>query len=117
MMFLTGTVVEDGTATDREPTKDEQKKEKERSTRRRRRRRPRRRPKFSAGQARRSGAQAEGNADFFAKTIVNRMWHRFFGCGLVNPLDQMHSENPPATPNCWRGWPATWPRTATTSTA
>ncbi len=26
------------------------------------------------------------------------MWHRFFGVGLVMPLDQMHSENPPSHP-------------------
>ena len=26
------------------------------------------------------------------------MWHRFFGSGLVNPLDQMHSENAPSHP-------------------
>ena len=40
----------------------------------------------------------KGNADFFARSIANRMWHRFFGTGLVNPLDQMHSENPPSHP-------------------
>ena len=26
------------------------------------------------------------------------MWHRFFGPGLVAPLDQMHSENPASHP-------------------
>jgi hypothetical protein len=36
--------------------------------------------------------------DFFARSIVNRIWHRFFGYGLVMPLDQMHSENAPSHP-------------------
>ena len=36
--------------------------------------------------------------DFFARAIVNRLWHRYFGVGLVMPLDQMHSENRPSHP-------------------
>ena len=36
--------------------------------------------------------------DFFPRSIVNRTWHRLFGQGLVMPLDQMHSENPPSHP-------------------
>jgi len=36
--------------------------------------------------------------EFFSRAIVNRIWHRFFGQGLVMPLDQMHSENPPSHP-------------------
>ena len=39
----------------------------------------------------------EGRA-FFSRSIVNRLWARFFGQGLVMPLDQMHSENPPSHP-------------------
>ena len=40
-----------------------------------------------------------GEREFFAKSIVNRTWHRLFGHGLVMPLDQMHSENPPSHPD------------------
>jgi hypothetical protein len=36
--------------------------------------------------------------EFFSRAIVNRLWHRLFGQGLVMPLDQMHSENPPSHP-------------------
>jgi hypothetical protein len=36
--------------------------------------------------------------DFFARAIVNRIWHRYFGVGLVMPLDQMHAENTPSHP-------------------
>jgi len=34
----------------------------------------------------------------FARAIVNRLWHRFYGYGLVMRLDQMHTENPPSHP-------------------
>jgi hypothetical protein len=33
------------------------------------------------------------NRRFFARNAVNRTWARFFGRGLVHPLDQMHSNN------------------------
>jgi Protein of unknown function (DUF1549)/Protein of unknown function (DUF1553) len=36
--------------------------------------------------------------EFFSRAIVNRVWNRLFGQGLVMPLDQMHSENPPSHP-------------------
>jgi len=35
---------------------------------------------------------------FFARNIVNRVWARLLGTGLVDPLDQMHSGNPPSHP-------------------
>jgi uncharacterized protein DUF1549/uncharacterized protein DUF1553 len=40
--------------------------------------------------------------DFFARAVVNRTWHRVFGRGLVMPLDQMHSANPPSHPELLR---------------
>jgi hypothetical protein len=43
-----------------------------------------------------------GGRDFFARSFVNRVWHRFFGVGLVMPLDQMHSENPASHPDLLR---------------
>ena len=33
---------------------------------------------------------------YFAKAFVNRLWGHFFGRGLVDPLDDMRSTNPPA---------------------
>lgn len=41
--------------------------------------------------------KAEENR-FFSRSIVNRVWARLMGRGLVMPLDQMHSENPPSHP-------------------
>jgi hypothetical protein len=30
---------------------------------------------------------------FFARAMVNRFWHSYFGRGLVNPVDDMHDDN------------------------
>ncbi|MBK5291724.1 MAG: DUF1553 domain-containing protein [Acidobacteriia bacterium] len=32
---------------------------------------------------------------FFARSIVNRMWHNFFGRGFVEPVDDFRTTNPP----------------------
>ncbi len=97
MMFLTGTVVED--AANKEPTPAEQKAEKAALEKAKAAKTPPPVPKFSARTKLVEVALKDANADFFARNIVNRMWHRFYGAGIVNPLDQMHSENPPSHPN------------------
>jgi hypothetical protein len=96
MMFLTGTKIDDPTS--RELTKDEQKAEKEALERAKKEKKAPPPPAFSARAKLVEVSLKDGNADFFAKSIANRMWHRFFGAGLVNPLDQMHSENPASHP-------------------
>jgi Protein of unknown function (DUF1549)/Protein of unknown function (DUF1553) len=35
---------------------------------------------------------------YFARAFVNRTWAQFFGRGLVQPLDNMHDDNPPSHP-------------------
>ena len=55
-------------------------------------------PKFSARQALVKLALQPGQRDFLARSIVNRLWHRYFGLGLVTPLDQMHAANTPSHP-------------------
>jgi hypothetical protein len=35
---------------------------------------------------------------YFARAFVNRTWARLFGRGLVDPMDQMHANNPPSHP-------------------
>jgi hypothetical protein len=35
---------------------------------------------------------------FFSRAIVNRLWAYLMGRGLVQPVDQMHTANPPAIP-------------------
>ncbi len=82
----------------REPNGDEQKKEKERLDKAKTAKTPAAPPAVSARARLVEIALQQGDSDFFAKSIANRMWHRFFGFGLVNPLDQMHSENRPTHP-------------------
>jgi hypothetical protein len=44
-------------------------------------------------------AGLEGDHElWFARSLVNRVWHRMFGTGLVMPLDQMHGRNVPSHP-------------------
>jgi hypothetical protein len=39
-----------------------------------------------------------GENPFFARALANRMWYHFFGRGLVNPVDDMHDNNPASHP-------------------
>ncbi|MBY0522543.1 MAG: DUF1549 and DUF1553 domain-containing protein [Gemmataceae bacterium] len=36
------------------------------------------------------------NRELFARSIVNRLWYRFYGHGLVMRVDQMHAQNAPS---------------------
>jgi hypothetical protein len=55
-------------------------------------------PEFRPRSALVETALAETEQDFFARNIANRLWARMFGRGLIHPLDQAHSENPPSHP-------------------
>lgn len=35
---------------------------------------------------------------YFARTMANRMWAHFFGRGIIHPLDDARSTNPPSNP-------------------
>ncbi len=99
LMFLTGATVDTDTA--REPTKDEQKKEKEATEQAKKDKEKAKAPPppaFSARGQLVEVALRPKESEYFARNIVNRLWHRFLGYGLVNPLDQMHSENPASHP-------------------
>jgi hypothetical protein len=54
-------------------------------------------PKFRGLQVIANDLTAPGNQRF-AENAANRMWFLFFGTGLVNPLDQLHDDNPPTHP-------------------
>jgi len=95
-LFLSGKAID--LPNFREPTSDEQKKEKERFEKAKTSKVAPPPPAVSARAKLVETALQAGNADFFSRSIVNRLWHRFLGFGLVNPLDQMHSENPPSHP-------------------
>ncbi|MFM8270828.1 MAG: DUF1549 domain-containing protein, partial [Gemmata sp.] len=96
MMFLTGATVEDQTA--KEPSAADQKAEKEALDKAKAAKAPPPAPKFSARAQLVEVALKGENAEFFARSLANRLWHRFLGTGLVSPLDQMHSENRPSHP-------------------
>ncbi len=96
MMFLTGRQVDEPDA--KPPSKEDQKKEKEALDRAKKDKVPPPAPKFSARAKLVEVALQPGDREFFAKAIVNRIWYRLFGQGLVMPLDQMHSANPPSHP-------------------
>ncbi|MBM3735597.1 MAG: DUF1553 domain-containing protein [Acidobacteria bacterium] len=35
---------------------------------------------------------------FFARATVNRIWHEYFGAGIIEPFDDLRSSNPPSNP-------------------
>jgi hypothetical protein len=92
LMFLSGRRIEEPEA------KDAEKKDKERLQRAQKEKVPPAPPAFSARAKLVEVALQPGDRDFFARAIVNRLWHRLLGRGLVMPLDQMHSANPPSHP-------------------
>jgi hypothetical protein len=94
LMFLTGKVIETATLkeTPGEAKAKKRPKNADKNTP------PPPPPKFSARAELVKLSLEPGQRDFFARSFVNRLWHRLFGYGLVMPLDQMHSENPPSHP-------------------
>ena len=52
----------------------------------------------------------------FTRTIVNRLWQRLMGRGIVHPVDVM-AQRSRGTPTCSTSWPSTSPITATTSSS
>ncbi len=95
-LFLTGREVEVGGA--EEPSGDDKKAEKQKIDEAKKKNEAPPSPEVSARARLVETALEPANRDFFARAIVNRFWHRFYGQGLVMPLDQMHSENPPSHP-------------------
>ncbi|MSR32148.1 MAG: DUF1549 domain-containing protein [Gemmataceae bacterium] len=95
-MFLTGKKVTPPGMT--EPSKEEQKKEKELLEKLKKDKTPPPPAKVSTRAMLVDIALGANDRGFFSKAIVNNLWHRFYGHGLVMPLDQMHSENPSSHP-------------------
>lgn len=55
-------------------------------------------PKFSRRAKLAEVSLAPAQNGFFARAIVNQIWSRLFGQGLVMPVDQMHGQNKPSHP-------------------
>lgn len=96
LMFLTGTVVEEPASA--EPDEKSKKQEKQRIEELKKKKEPPPPPSYSRRSALVEAALKDDQNEFFARAIVNHVWNRFFGRGLVNPVDQMHSENAASHP-------------------
>jgi Protein of unknown function (DUF1549)/Protein of unknown function (DUF1553) len=96
VMFLTGKTME--VPGFKEPSKEEKKQEQARIDESKKAKKAPAPPQFSMRAKLVETVLEPGQNDFFARAIVNRLWHRFYGRGLVMPLDQMHIENPASHP-------------------
>jgi hypothetical protein len=96
LMFLTGLVIDEPAAAELTPEQRKAAEEKRKELERQGRLPPP--PKFSRRAQLVEAALHPEHRHLFARSIVNRLWKQFFGVGLVNPVDQMHSENPPTHP-------------------
>ena len=96
MLFLNGTEVEEPAP--KEPSDEEKKQESQRLEELKKNKQPPPPPEFSRrAQLVRVALESQSN-NYFAKAIVNKTWNRFFGSGIVMPIDQMHPENEPSHP-------------------
>ena len=96
LMFLSGKIVDEPSW--KEPTEEEKKKLKTQLEELKKKKQPTPAPSFSRRSKLVEVALSTEEQDFFARNIVNRVWYRVFGNGLVMPLDQMHEGNPPSHP-------------------
>jgi Protein of unknown function (DUF1553) len=96
VMFLTGKTLDVPGLKD--PSKEEKKQEQDRIETAKKQKKAPAPPAFSLRAKLVETALEPGQRDYFARAVVNRVWYRYFGRGLVMPLDQMHSENPPSHP-------------------
>src|SRR5262249_40674833 len=96
VMFLTGKTVDVPGL--KEPSREEQQKDRDGVGPGKKATQPPPAPSFSVRAKLVELALEPGEREFFARALVNRVWYRLFGQGLVMPLDQMHSANPPSHP-------------------
>ena len=96
LMFLTGTVLDE--PEEKKLTDDQKKQEKELLAKLKKEKKAPPAPSFSRRAQLADVALRDGERGYFARSIVNRVWNRLFGRGLVAPVDQMHPENPASHP-------------------
>lgn len=82
----------------KDPTGEQKKKEQMRLDQGKKAKAPPAPPTYSLRAKLVETALAPESREFFARNIANRIFHRFYGRGLVMPLDQVHSENPASHP-------------------
>jgi len=97
LLFLSGSKVEIETLPDAELTKaiQEETKAIQEATKAKQAPPP---PKFRPRIRLAETALDDANREMFARSIVNRLWFRFYGHGLVMRIDQMHANNESSHP-------------------
>jgi len=96
LMFLSGAPLEEPEV--KEPGEPEKKEEKKRLEELQKGKKPVPPPSFSRRAKLVEAGFAPSQADFFSRAVVNQLWQRLFGHGLVMPIDQMHGQNKPSHP-------------------
>jgi hypothetical protein len=96
-MFLTGAVLDE--PADRTLTDEEKKAEKKQLEELQKNKQPPPAPSYSRRARLVETALQPAESSYFARAIVNHLWNRFFGRGLVMPVDQLHSENAGSHPD------------------
>ena len=96
VMFLTGKIID--VPGSNEPNKEEKKKEQDRLESAKKDKKAPAPPHFSLRAKFVETALQPGENAYFSRAIVNRLFYRFMGQGMVMPLDQMHVENPASHP-------------------
>ena len=96
LMFLSGNEIKEPAS--KEPDKKAKDAEKKQVEKFKKEKKPLPPPKYSRRAQLVEASLKKGDDGFFARAIVNRLWHRMFGHGLVMPLDQLHGANSPSHP-------------------
>jgi hypothetical protein len=96
LMFLTGQVIDE--PENREPDDKAKKAEKELLEQLKKDKKAPPPPEYSRRAKLVEVALAPESNAFLSRAIVNHVWNRLLGRGLVMPVDQMHSENTPSHP-------------------
>ncbi len=96
LMFLSGEVIKEPEAP--EPDNKAKEAEKKRLEQFKKDKKPVPAPEFSRREQLIQAGLKPGADGFFSRAIINRLWYRFLGYGLVMPLDQLHGANRPSHP-------------------
>ena len=96
LMFLSGKVIKEPEAP--EPDNKAKEAEKKRLEQFKKDKKPVPAPEFSRREQLIHAGLKPGADGFFSRAIINRLWYRFLGYGLVMPLDQLHGANRPSHP-------------------
>ena len=96
LRFLSGSAIDEPDSP--EPSSEEKKAEKALIDKYKKEKQPLPPPSFSRRKQLVEAGLRPGQDGFFSRAIVNHLWDRFFGRGLVEPLDQLHSRNRPSHP-------------------